>query len=378
MIKKMFLDAIKKPTLLVDLHKASANIAVMSAKAAQNRVVLRPHFKTHQSTRIAELYRDAGVSAITVSSVEMAQYFAAAGWHDILIAFPLNWREVDAVNDLAARIDLSVLVDCPESVDFLAAHACHAVGVWIKVDTGLHRAGIWWQEMQAIKTVAEKVIQSPNLHWKGILTHAGQTYRASSPEGVKERAFASKQAMLAVKQYLLDQGLENILISIGDTPGCRLLADFAGVDEIRPGNFIFFDLEQWQLGACRSEEIAVAVACPIVSKNRIRSELVIYGGAIHFAKETLQYKGRTIYGLVAGTPDEPFSEIQPDCILINTTQEHGIIELPPSIFSQYQIGDVITIFPVHACLTVQAIGEYTDIHSGILIPTMVTKRNGCL
>ena len=377
-MKMNIFNLVQKPTLLVDLQKASANIAAMSTKAAQNKVILRPHFKTHQSARIAELYREAGVNAITVSSVEMAQYFAAVGWRDILIAFPLNWREIDAVNALASEIKLSVLVDSPESTDFLAAKASYDMGVWIKVDTGLHRAGIWWQEKEDIKDLAAKIMQSPKLHLQGILTHAGQTYRANSPETVQESAYASQQAMLEVKKHLIKQGMTNIQVSIGDTPGCRLLDNFHGVDEIRPGNFIFFDLEQWQLGTCRPEEIAVAVACPIVSKNASRNEWVIYGGAIHFAKETLQYKGRAIYGMLTGTVHEPFGSLQTDCLLTTTTQEHGIMEVTPSVFSQYRVGDVIQIFPVHSCLTVQALGEYMDIETGGCISTMVTKRNGCL
>ncbi|MGV8026857.1 MAG: alanine racemase [Anaerolineaceae bacterium] len=377
-MKMNVLDQVQKPTLLVDLKKASANIAAMHTKAAKNKVMLRPHFKTHQSTRIAELYREAGVTAITVSSVEMAHYFAAAGWKDILIAFPLNWREMDEVNTLASDVHLAVLIDSVESADYLAAQASHDMGVWIKVDSGLHRAGIWWQEMREIETLAKRVMQSPKLYLQGILTHAGQTYRANSPETVKESASSSKQAMLEVKKHLLKQGFINIQISIGDTPGCRLLDDFNGVDEIRPGNFIFFDLEQWQLGVCRAEEIAVAVACPIVSKNASRHELVIYGGAIHFAKETLRYKGRAIYGMLTGIPNEAFGSLQTDCLLTTTTQEHGIIEVSQSVFSQYQVGDVIQISPVHSCLTVQALGEYMDIHSGERISTMVTKRNGCL
>ncbi len=376
-MKRNVLDVVQKPTLLVDLQKASANIDAMRAKAAQNNVILRPHFKTHQSACIAELYREAGVTAITVSSVEMAQYFTAAGWGDILIAFPLNWREMDAVNALAGEIHLAVLVDCVESADFLAAKASHDMGVWIKVDTGLHRSGIWWQEMQSIEVLAKRIMQSSKLHLQGILTHAGQTYRAHSPEAVKECAYASKQAMLDVKQYLMEKGIPNIQVSIGDTPGCRLLDDFNGADEIRPGNFIFFDLEQWQLGACQPEEIAVAVACPIVSKNIARNELVIYGGAIHFAKETLPYKGRAICGMVAGNPNTSFGVLHAECLLTTTTQEHGIIEVTPAVFSQYQVGDVIQLFPVHSCLTVQALGEYVDIHSGERISSMVTKRNGC-
>ena len=369
------LKMIRKPTLLVDMQKVKSNIAAMSGKAEKNKVLLRPHFKTHQSAAIAEYYRKAGISAITVSSVEMAQYFAAAGWQDILIAFPLNWREMDAVNELAAQIKLAVLIDNVESAVFLVKNVRHELGVWIKIDTGLHRAGVWWQHLWKIEELINILKGSQNLHLQGVLTHAGQTYFANSPAEAKEAAFASKQAVVNVKEELNRKGIHDIRVSIGDTPGCCLLDDFKGADEIRPGNFIFFDLEQWKLGACRANQIAVAVACPIVSKNESRSELVIYGGAIHFSKEGLKFYGEAIYGFVGGEKDEFFGEIQTDCVLTKTTQEHGVLKMNPIIFSQYHIGDVIQVFPVHSCLTVQALGVYLDIQTRDFLTTMVTKKN---
>jgi len=374
-VKLLFLDLIQRPALLVDLQKADANIASMSAKAVRNKVAFRPHFKTHQSSRIAELFRKRGVSAITVSSVAMARYFADAGWQDILIAFPLNWREMDALNALAERVRLGVLVDCQESVEYLAFHVRHAVDVWIKIDTGLHRSGIWWQDQTHIETLTRVIMRSARLNFRGILTHAGQAYHAKSPQNVKELAVTSQQAMLAVKDGLLAAGFEDVLVSIGDTPGCRLIDDFSGVDEIRPGNFIFFDLEQWQLGACSQEEIAVAMACPIVSKNMTRNELVVYGGAIHFSKETMPYQGEPIYGLVAGEFNQPFGMLKPDCKVISTTQEHGVIAMDPLSFSQYRVGDVIQVFPVHSCLAAHLLGEYLDIHTGEKISTLVVKKD---
>ena len=369
------LKMVKKPTLLVDLQKVKNNIAMMNRKAEKNEVLLRPHFKTHQSIAIAEYYRNAGVSAITVSSVDMARYFAEAGWLDILIAFPLNWREMDAINELAAKIKLAVLIDNMESTDFLVKNVRHDLGVWIKIDTGLHRAGVWWEDIQQIEKLISMMQRSPRLHLQGVLTHAGQTYFANSPAEAKEAAFASKQAVVCVKEELNKKGIQGIQVSIGDTPGCCLMDDFDGADEIRPGNFVFFDLEQWKLGACRSEQIAVAVACPIVSKNASRSELVIYGGAIHFSKEGMQYNGKVIYGLMAGEKGELFDEIQPDCFLTTTTQEHGVIKVDSNTFSQFHIGDVVQVFPVHSCLIVQAIGEYLDIQTGTYLSTMVIKKN---
>jgi D-serine deaminase-like pyridoxal phosphate-dependent protein len=71
---------IKKPTLLLDSDICKRNISGMSAKALEQNVFFRPHFKTHQSAAIGEWFMDAGVTAITVSSVSMARYFAEHGW----------------------------------------------------------------------------------------------------------------------------------------------------------------------------------------------------------------------------------------------------------------------------------------------------------
>lgn len=367
-------DEIRKPELLIDLEKTRNNIQFMLRKARQNQLVFRPHFKTHQSIEIAELYRQAGISAITVSSLDMAAYFATAGWQDILIAFPINRREMECINQLAAQVRVSLLVDNLESIDFLVDHAHYPVGVWIKVDTGLHRTGIWWQNGELILSCAERMNNSPLLAFQGILTHAGHTYQAASPDDVIKMAEASKAAMLNVKRYLQDHGCRQVRVSIGDTPGCRLLSDFHDVDEIRPGNFIFFDLEQWKLGVCTAEEIAVAMACPIVSKNADRKEIVVYGGAIHFSKEMLMFEGESIYGLMAEKEGCHFSGILNDCRLLRTTQEHGVVRVNDSIFHQYHIGDLALIYPVHSCLTVQAMGEYRDIYTGKTISTMVQQR----
>jgi D-serine deaminase-like pyridoxal phosphate-dependent protein len=367
-------NEIHKPQLLIDLEQAQINIQSMLQKARQSRVVFRPHFKTHQSHEIAEMYRDAGISAITVSSVDMAAYFAAAGWQDILIAFPVNILQIEHINKLAAQVHLALLVDNLESIMFLADHAQHSMDIWIEVDTGLHRTGIWWQDFEQILTCAQQIKDSPQLILRGILTHAGHTYQAASPQDVILRAQASRSAMLEVKQYLQDHDYSEVQVSIGDTPGCRLLSDFNGVDEIRPGNFIFFDLEQWQLGVCKAEEIAVAMACPIVSKNARRREMVLYGGAIHFSKEPLMYQDEAIYGFMAEKVGCHFSGILDDGRLLHTTQEHGVLRVSDCIFQQYQIGNTVLIYPVHSCLTVQAMGEYRDIRTGKMISTMVQQR----
>ena len=86
----MWTDAIEKPTLILDPTICRANIQRMAERAKRNNVKFRPHSKTHQSAMVSEWFREVGVDAITVSSVEMATYFAENGWKDITIAFTVG------------------------------------------------------------------------------------------------------------------------------------------------------------------------------------------------------------------------------------------------------------------------------------------------
>jgi D-serine deaminase-like pyridoxal phosphate-dependent protein len=150
-----------------------------------------------------------------------------------------------------------------------------------------------------------------------------------------------------------------MIISLGDTPSCSLLDDFTGVDEIRPGNFVFYDLMQEQIGSCKMEEIAVALASPIIAKNAKRHEIAVYGGAIHLSKEyILDEKGHKCFGRIVQLHDSEWSSPLPDATVISLSQEHGIIKVTEEYFDNFQIGDLLGILPVHSCLTAAAMGEY--------------------
>ena len=86
----------------------------MLTKARRNNIRLRPHFKTHQSAEVGEWLREEGVQYITVSSLFMAEYFAAAGWTDITVAFPVNLLEIDRINQLTTKCTLNLLVESVE------------------------------------------------------------------------------------------------------------------------------------------------------------------------------------------------------------------------------------------------------------------------
>ena len=317
----------------------------MAEKAESHNLSFRPHFKTHQSAEIGEIYKSFGINSCTVSSVEMAEYFAENGWNDITIAFPFNKLEIGNINELIKKIKLNLLVVDAESLEFLKHNLKQEVGIFIEIDTGYHRTGIDAGDYTEISNILNKI--SKPLIFKGFLTHSGNTYTAKSKADIIQ---IQESTLKKMQNLQTEFSYHNPMISIGDTPSCRLAENFGCADEIRPGNFVYYDVMQNNLGVCSIDEIAVLLSCPVVDKNADRSEVVIHGGAVHLSKEyILNFDGSKNFGLVSFGLD--FSEPIPHTFVSSVSQEHGIIQTNPKIFEQIQIGDILGIYPIHSCLT---------------------------
>ncbi|MCD4773384.1 MAG: alanine racemase [Bacteroidales bacterium] len=357
---------ITQPTLILDKQKCLRNIKRMADKAKKHNLKLRPHFKTHQSGEIGNWVKNFDIDSITVSSVSMAEYFAANGWKDITIAFPFNILEIEKVNNLTKKIKINLLIENIETFIFLNKNLKSKTGFFIKIDTGYHRSGINWDDFEKIDKILESTKKSTKLNFIGFLTHSGQTYHAKSKKEILQIHFDSIKILNFLKEkYIHEFG--NIEISIGDTPSCSIAEDFNGVDEIRPGNFILYDLMQYKLGSCSVEDIAVSLACPVVSVNNKRNEIVVYGGGIHLSKEFLIDKnGNKYFGYVVNFQKNNFSLPVKDTFVKSLSQEHGIIKTNPDYISKIKIGDVLGILPVHSCLTVSAMRNYLTFDGKVL------------
>lgn len=352
-----FITQISRPTAVVDLEIARKNLERMQEKAREHQKGFRPHFKTHQSAAVGKLFADAGVEKITVSSVLMAEYFASAGWQDITIAFPVNVREVEAITALAGKVELSLLVESEEVVNILAKHLQHPVGIFIKGDAGYRRTGIDVEEINMIEKMVGSIEKQPQFSFAGFLIHNGQTYHAQSEKEILEmhdRSLEKLAKLAAWKKSLYPDAI----ISLGDTPALSLAGHFENVDELRPGNFIFFDVMQHLLGSCRTENIAISVACPIVAKHPERKEIVVYGGGVHLSKEGVSDQGKTIYGFASTFTGNGWNIPNKRSYVKKLSQEHGIIHASDELMSEVAVGDLLAVLPVHSCLVPPLLGPY--------------------
>jgi D-serine deaminase-like pyridoxal phosphate-dependent protein len=354
--------AIDRPTLVVDRTRAERNIARMAAKAAASGVRFRPHFKTHNNVEVGEWFRAAGVTAITVSSVQHAVTFADAGWDDITIAFPMVTRALPTIRDLAARVRLGVLFDSSETAAALAG-LNSPVDVWLDVDAGYGRSGIRWDDATRLGGVGAAVTLLARHRLRGVLTHAGQTYHAPDHAAI-EATWRETAARLAAARDVLTAatGVAGLEISVGDTPGCSVVPRLEGVDEVRPGNFVFFDCQQLALGACDEADLALAVACPIVAVYPERQEVLIHGGSVQFSRDPAPWSDGEHYGRLATVEADGWSPVPvEDGHVRSMSQEHGILRCSREVLAQLHVGDLAFIIPAHACLPANQIPDWAVI-----------------
>lgn len=357
---------IVRPTLVLNKTICLQNIELMQEKAKRHQLQFRPHFKTHQSIEIGRWYRELGVTQIAVSSVSMASYFASDGWDDITISIPFNINEIKELNTLLKVADINIVVDSPEIVQKLTGIIEKEIGVFIEISTGYNRTGVASTAYPVIDNILDEMSHDQKMTFKGFLSHAGNSYQARSRSEVQNIQFDAMQKLTRLKNTYLEK-YPDLIISTGDTPTCSISNNFQNIDEIRPGNFVFYDLTQQVIGACNIDDIAVRMHCPVISKQAVRKEIVIYGGAVHFSKDWIEnIDGKPTYGRIIINRNNEKILLGQISYLCRLSQEHGVIRVTSKEFDEIEIGDIVEVIPVHSCLTAHAMGHYTTTKGEII------------
>lgn len=341
------------PALFLDKKIVNKNINKMVVKASDLDIELRPHFKTHQSHEIGKWIRKKGVKGITVSSLKMAEYFAIDEWESITIAFPVNILESQRINRLASEIDLRVLATDKEVLKELDQQLTNKLGIYIELDPGYNRSGILIDDFDKLNEIREFIMKAQNLRFEGFYTHTGHSYKCRSKQEIESLTEPILSSLAKLKSIFNDP------ICFGDTPSCSMLNSFPSIDQISPGNFVFYDWTQFNIGSCSSNEIAVAMYCPVVAMYPERNEVLIHGGAVHFSKDFfIDNNGDPFYGVVVRSLKKGWGVPILGNTLISISQEHGIVKCTPSFFKELKVGDIVTILPIHSCLTADIMGGY--------------------
>ena len=349
------LTEIATPAFVVDRTIVQRNCDRMRDKAQASGVRFRPHVKTHKSVEVGRMQHGGGAGPITVSTLAEAEAFADHGFRDITYAFPIAPAKLDRAAALARRIErLSVLIDSEEAFRALEAHP-FAFDVFLKVDCGYHRAGVDPNSPDSAR-LAMQMASSERVHFQGLLTHAGHSYNATTREEIG-RIAAEESASLTRFRALL--GIDTIR-SIGSTPTTAVVERFDDCDEVRPGNYVFYDAFQATIGSCSRDDVAVSVLTTVVGSYPERGALIIDAAALALSKDTGpdHVQPRFGYGIVCDLELNPLP-----MRIAALSQEHGKVETRMNV----PVGTRLRILPNHSCLTAAMFDRYHVVENGQVV-----------
>ncbi|MGQ0542863.1 MAG: alanine racemase [Blastocatellia bacterium] len=362
----MDFQTVKTPGLLLDVERVRRNAERISEKAKLNGVRLRPHVKTHKCIEVARIQTAGHNGAITVSTLAEARAFSKHGFNDITYAVPIERGKFAEVIEISqSGVKLNLLTDDSDTVkalDKAAGKAGVELDVFVKIDCGTHRVGVEPDTAEAVE-IPRLLTAAVNLNFAGILTHAGHSYDVDSTEAILEVARHERDVMAALAEKLRANSIEVPTVSIGSTPTISTVDHLEDVDEIRLGNYVFFDNFQATLGSCSFEDTALTVLAAVIHKDRERNRLVVDAGAIALSKD------RGPVGLDPGCGYGPVLDLESNETGMRVTslsQEHGEIDAA-GMFDKFKVGDRLRILANHSCLTAAQHTHYNIIENGTIV-----------
>jgi len=356
------------PLAAVDRPRLRRNAERMRVRARALGVRLRPHVKTHKCVEVARLELGASAGPITVSTLAEAHAFAAAGFEDITYAVPIaRARMREAVDLVQAGLGLGVVADHPDTVSELerqASGGATRLRVWLKVDCGYHRAGVDPASGEAV-ALAGRVAGASGLELVGVLTHAGHAYACRGRAEAAEVAAQERDITVGFAARLQAAGIAVPEVSVGSTPTACAVDGLAGVTEIRPGNYAFFDAFQAALGSCRLDDCAFTVVASVIGAYPGAGRLVVDAGALALSKDPgpVHVDPNCGFGVVCDLTGEALGGLR----LVSLSQEHGVVSGPPDTVARLGIGDRLRIVPNHACLAAACFPSYHVVEGGTVV-----------
>ncbi|MDJ0971734.1 MAG: alanine racemase [Kiloniellales bacterium] len=364
----MTLESLETPCLLLDRAVMEANAQRFLDIAKRHGVTLRPHLKTAKSVEVARRVTDPEAGApITVSTLAEAEYFAGAGFKDILYAVGLSPNKLAR----AVRVMLEYgtgLKLVTDNLTMAEAAAAFAEGeevdleFLIEIDSGDRRAGLLPDSAELL-TVAQVLGTCPRITLRGVMTHAGQSYGTKDPAEIEKIAEEERAAVVRASQRLRAAGHAVDIVSLGSTPTVAFAKDLTGVTEVRCGVHVFFDLDQLGRGVCGADDLALSVLASVIGHNRAAGTILIDAGGLALSKDlgANTFLPDAGFGYVCDADGKRLEGLS----VVGVSQEHGRIGVPdPSWYDRLPVGSLLRVLPNHACFTAAAYPAYQVLEDG--------------
>ena len=367
------------PQVLVDRPRLLRNITRQQEAATQHGLRLRPHAKTHKSPVIAAWQIGRGAVGICCAKVGEAEVFADAGVADIRLPYPVNPANASRVLALMDRAAISIIVDhldVARTWSDVMRRAGRRLDVLIKVDVGFHRCGIDPHRVDA-RGFVRAIAGMPGLNLRGLLSHAGQGYHASSEAELKQIADDEAALLAGVKAQAAEDGIPLEEVSVGSTPTFRFTLGQPGLTEIRPGNYVYYDRTQVSLGAATPDDCALTVLAMVVSKPA-PDRIILDSGSKTLTTDGARGLDKpaghgAIITDVSSTPAS--AVIDPSLVIERLSEEHAVVKVTTGS-TPLEPGDRVRVIPNHSCVVSNLVDRIRLVDGPVVLDTLPVAARG--
>jgi D-serine deaminase-like pyridoxal phosphate-dependent protein len=335
----MNLSELETPALLIDLDRMERNLCRVAHYAKEHDLRLRPHTKTHKIPAIGKKQIELGAAGLTVAKVGEAEVMLASGTPDLLVAYPvIGASKLRRLMEVARRTRVTVALDSIQAARQLSDAARGAqleIGVLVEADLGMNRCGVPVGE--ALTDLARAVSRLPHLSLEGVAFYPGHI---RSPGEENRRLMDQLAADVArIVQDFDSAGLPLHILSAGSTPLLFQSHEFPGVTEIRPGTYVFNDMNCVRAGVATLDDCAVSIMTSVISHAR-PGYVMVDGGSKTFSSDRLAGSSESTHGYVIEAPE---------AVYYGQSEEHGHLDVK-KCRREFQIGDRLRIIPNHVCV----------------------------
>ncbi len=363
----MRISEIDTPAILIDVDVMEANLNRVANYAREHELRLRPHTKTHKIPALGRRQLDLGAVGLTVAKTGEAEVMLATGTPDLLVAYPvIGQKKLDRLVEVARKTRVTVALDSLVAASQLSDAARQAqveFGVLVETDVGLGRVGV--APGDELVALGKGVANLPRLDLEGFSFYPGHI-KAMDELGEAEIGKLSALVERTVHQFRV-AGLPVRVVSGGSTPALFHSHLVAGVNEIRPGTYIFNDRNTVECGAAQWDHCAATILSTVVSAAR-PGHMIIDGGSKTFSTDRL-VTGEATFGVVREAPGALFHKMN---------EEHGYIDLRRADKQDFQVGDRVRVIPNHICVAMNLHERVFGVRGNEVVETWTVAARGKL
>jgi D-serine deaminase-like pyridoxal phosphate-dependent protein len=330
-------STVATPALVVDPDIVRRNINRLAGYAATHGLGIRPHTKTHKSRMLARLQLEAGAVGLAVAKAGEAEQMMPV-CDDVLIAYPaVDPARVQRIAELARAKTVRVAIDSVFAIEALAGAASAAgstIGVMVEMDVGLGRTGV--STAAEALALAKHIDRTSGVRLDGIMCYPGHI---SGPADQQTRDLSAVAEKLRETIDLWrGHGLEAKIVSGGSTPTAYQSHLVRAYTEIRPGTYIFNDMNTVRRGHCKLEDCAARIICTVVS-SAVKNQVVLDGGSKTFASDLCLPAPRSGHGHIVEYPQATITVL---------SEEHGQVDVS-LCEKRPAVGERVSVIPNHIC-----------------------------